>query len=62
MAYPIQPTPVLTGKAAEEFEEMIAVWDNSDYQLPDCNIPKEVIEECVRQMKEDRRLRAQKKE
>lgn len=54
MAYPIQPTPVLVDEDAERFYEMIAIWNNTDYQLSVINIPKEVVAECVRQMKEDK--------
>ncbi len=40
MAYPIQPTPVLTGEAAERFYEMMKIWENNDYQLPDIHNPQ----------------------
>ena len=54
MAYPIQPTPVLVDEDAERLYEMMSIWNNADYQLPVVDIPKEVIADCVRQMKEDK--------
>lgn len=51
MAYPIQPTPVLYDEDAERLFELMATWEEADYQLPNVKIPKETIADCIRKIK-----------